>query len=582
MASNQDFIVKNGLTIGSSQVIAANGRWVGVSTGLIGPTGPAGPAGPQGAQGPTGAQGPAGPTGAQGPTGGTGPTGPQGAQGPAGGTGPTGPQGAQGAQGGAGPTGPQGAQGAQGATGPTGPTGPSGASILGSTNSWTGSNDFSAKVEFQGDAAIEGGSGYGIFKGYSSNANHFIGVRCVVTGTTTSPIFTGQHQTTFVEYAEGNDTSGWFFKTSQTGNYDIVSRITRSYSSFEGSARAPLFYDSDDTGYYIDPKSTADTALRMRGGALFGPNTTWGSYLLVGGDGRQNYINNASVASISSTNGNLHLDSASGYDTHINYYDGGDLIVGAGNSSSVVFRVYGPSNYTTSTGSMRSPLFYDSDDTGYYLNPKGISVLGGTNDIPLRVYKASGVNSCCTLFENSAGDNSWGIVSEFRIGSANQDSPGILFSQATNSNTWTLGFGYADTAYFRINRDHGHRNQSWGTTLMTLDRSGNVTFAGNVSANSDERIKKNIKKIENSLQLVQQLEGVTFNYTEDDRGGLGFIAQQVEKILPVLVGESLSSDGETYKNVAYGNMVAILVEAIKEQQTQIEEQNKRIAFLEAK
>ncbi len=105
MASNQDFIVKNGLTIGSSQVIAANGRWVGVSTGLIGPTGPAGPAGPQGAQGPTGAQGPAGPTGAQGPTGGTGPTGPQGAQGPAGGTGPTGPQGAQGAQGSAGPTG---------------------------------------------------------------------------------------------------------------------------------------------------------------------------------------------------------------------------------------------------------------------------------------------------------------------------------------------------------------------------------------------------------------------------------------------------------------------------------------------
>jgi hypothetical protein len=129
MASNQDFIVKNGLTIGSSQVIAANGRWVGVSTGLIGPQGPAGSQGVTGPQGPTGAQGPAGPTGAQGPTGGTGPTGPQGAQGAQGGAGPTGPQGAQGAQGPAGPTGPQGAQGAQGPTGPTGPTGPSGATV---------------------------------------------------------------------------------------------------------------------------------------------------------------------------------------------------------------------------------------------------------------------------------------------------------------------------------------------------------------------------------------------------------------------------------------------------------------------
>jgi len=48
LASNQDFIVKNGLTIGSSQVIAANGRWVGANTGLIGPQGPQGPQGPEG------------------------------------------------------------------------------------------------------------------------------------------------------------------------------------------------------------------------------------------------------------------------------------------------------------------------------------------------------------------------------------------------------------------------------------------------------------------------------------------------------------------------------------------------------
>ena len=54
MASNQDFIIKNGLTIGSSQVIAANGRWVGANTGLVGPQGATGPAGSNGATGPQG------------------------------------------------------------------------------------------------------------------------------------------------------------------------------------------------------------------------------------------------------------------------------------------------------------------------------------------------------------------------------------------------------------------------------------------------------------------------------------------------------------------------------------------------
>ena len=58
MASNQDFIIKNGLTVGSSQVIAANGRWIGANTGLIGPQGSTGPAGSNGPTGPQGAAAP--------------------------------------------------------------------------------------------------------------------------------------------------------------------------------------------------------------------------------------------------------------------------------------------------------------------------------------------------------------------------------------------------------------------------------------------------------------------------------------------------------------------------------------------
>lgn len=70
-------IFAHSLTIGSTQVIDANGNWVGNPTGLVGPMGPQGPQGPQGA---TGAQGPQGPQGVAGPTGPQGPIGPAGAQ----------------------------------------------------------------------------------------------------------------------------------------------------------------------------------------------------------------------------------------------------------------------------------------------------------------------------------------------------------------------------------------------------------------------------------------------------------------------------------------------------------------------
>ena len=62
-----------------------------------------------------------------------------------------------------------------------------------------------------------------------------------------------------------------------------------------------------------------------------------------------------------------------------------------------------------------------------------------------------------------------------------------------------------------------------------------------------------------------QLRGVTFTRTDTKTHGTGVIAQEVEKVLPEVVTE----DNEGIKNVAYGNMVGLLIEAIKEQQTRI-------------
>ena len=99
--------------------------------------------------------------------------------------------------------------------------------------------------------------------------------------------------------------------------------------------------------------------------------------------------------------------------------------------------------------------------------------------------------------------------------------------------------------------------------------AGNFTATGDITAFSDERLKTNIETIPDALEKVNALRGVTFD--KDGKHGLGVIAQEVEKILPEVV-----INGEEYKSVAYGNIVGVLIEAVKEQQKQISELKEKI------
>ena len=87
---------------------------------------------------------------------------------------------------------------------------------------------------------------------------------------------------------------------------------------------------------------------------------------------------------------------------------------------------------------------------------------------------------------------------------------------------------------------------------------------------SDERIKTNIKSIENALDKTLLLRGVEYNdiRIEPDKKRIGLIAQEVELIIPEVVG---IDEATTIKNIEYGSLVGLLVEAIKEQQKQINE-----------
>ena len=114
----------------------------------------------------------------------------------------------------------------------------------------------------------------------------------------------------------------------------------------------------------------------------------------------------------------------------------------------------------------------------------------------------------------------------------------------TNNNQLTNGAGYITS--------NGLSNLSNNGNNL----SGSFTATGNITAYSDERLKDNILTIDNALDKVSQMRGVTF--TKDDKLSSGIIAQELEKIAPELV-----HDGE-YKSIAYGNVVGYLIEAIKE------------------
>jgi len=105
-----------------------------------------------------------------------------------------------------------------------------------------------------------------------------------------------------------------------------------------------------------------------------------------------------------------------------------------------------------------------------------------------------------------------------------------------------------------------------GNTIMTgiVTAKSSMTvegtlYANDISISSDIKLKNNIKPLTNCLDNVMNLEGVSYYLNGDTKRKIGFIAQNIEKIYP----EFVFNNGQT-KSVAYPNITAVLVEAIKE------------------
>jgi len=113
---------------------------------------------------------------------------------------------------------------------------------------------------------------------------------------------------------------------------------------------------------------------------------------------------------------------------------------------------------------------------------------------------------------------------------------------------------------------------------LSTDTSGNFTARGNVTAYSDERLKKDVVELKDALDKILKLRGVSYTRIDTEEQGIGFIAQELQQHVPEVVRKGL----EGYYTVSYGNIVALLTEAVKEQQKQIESLRNEIEVLKAK
>jgi hypothetical protein len=110
------------------------------------------------------------------------------------------------------------------------------------------------------------------------------------------------------------------------------------------------------------------------------------------------------------------------------------------------------------------------------------------------------------------------------------------------------------------------------TATFTYNPSTNVVEAGTFNTTSDISLKENICTFENAMDVVASLRGVRFTWKKNGIKTVGLIAQEVEKVLPELIGTNADTG---LKSVSYANMVAVLIEAVKELKAEIEELKKR-------
>jgi len=153
------------------------------------------------------------------------------------------------------------------------------------------------------------------------------------------------------------------------------------------------------------------------------------------------------------------------------------------------------------------------------------------------------------------------------IKSGSDDNYAILINNAADNINRHVFYGNGD-AYLALNGGNvGIGRTSPGNILTVVQNSSTDPIADAWTTYSSRRWKRNIKTLEGALEKVQQLRGVSFDWEADEKHDLGLIAEEVAEVIPEVV--SFEDNGKDARAIDYSRLVAVLIEAVKEQQREI-------------
>jgi hypothetical protein len=189
-----------------------------------------------------------------------------------------------------------------------------------------------------------------------------------------------------------------------------------------------------------------------------------------------------------------------------------------------------------------------------------------------QVLTAANYTSYAPSLTGTGASGTWSINV---TGSAGSATTATTATNATNSavtdDTTTNSTHYPNF----VSGTSGNQAEKVSSTKFTFNPSTGLLTTTDYNSSSDKRLKKNIKTVDNALDKVMALRGVSFDWKEGGAKAIGLIAQEAEKIIPEIV----SKDDNGYLGIKYNNLIGVLVEAIKDQQEQINILKKQIEKL---
>ena len=222
-------------------------------------------------------------------------------------------------------------------------------------------------------------------------------------------------------------------------------------------------------------------------------------------------------------------------------------------SAGVVAAIFVSIAPVVSYGADRLLVKNASDETTFVVTDNG--TLGVGTGTPVRQLHLVGDNAVFRM------DRSTDTAAFMLVRTDGSGNPMKTFVVGTNSSA-------SNTGEFVIN-DLGTAVSGSGTRRMTIANNGAVTFTGSVTATvfnpSSITLKDNVRTYENALETVNKLRGVRFDWKDSGKPSIGLIADEVDGVIP----EVVAHDGGNATGVNYASLVGVLVEAVKEQQAEL-------------